>query len=934
VRILVLLHGMPPLSNKVVVGAGLRAFANGEGLRMRGHEVFYCTRREDLPASDTGKKSQRKTITEVKGTNHSPGDLKRVTEPLDSALISVSGGPLGPTLRGRAPAPKKTKKDNSGLALTGGELGAAGNPLAYTDTHELHDVVRYVDPDVVLVEAPEEVRRLPPGTFRTVLDLFAPRMLEQQFQEGAEERESVRVLDALQLADALLFSNERQRYYHLPLMTLAGIDCTKTAGIVVPIAGPSEQPDFAKPKAPVFVAGGVFWPWANLGPGLAALHSCLKDAGEGTIHLYGGEYGIRSDTQSYADPRDSLPKKSKHLKFKGMVPIDQLWKQYSQASVAFDLMTPNPEREINLSFRQVDYLRCGLPIITSPRQVIADQLLEYGAGWCVEPDDTKGLAKLIKDLLAHPEKIAKASSAAQKLAKREFTWKTAIEPLDELVRTVKKRGHSETFVNRIARTQSDLWQEHEENKRLREAVLHLQDDQGKKSEELQTLNARLGVLLGSIDRLSGSLTAVSRFKNDALLFLHEQEDAALREAAELATEVERLQLDIKKKDAAIKEGKRELSKSARSLAKQEDLVAAELDKKDKEIAALGLELQKERASGERSLTRQRENHTAALAKKDQEVSRLGEERNLLQKRLDRSLEQNQDRTDNLAEAKVEISDLEGRINLAGNQVETGRLEVERLKDRLEQARFEHKKILQELDKKEREVGKAQKTRDNTKARLEAAAKELEERLSKAEFIQRTLLEEGAKKDIEVKEAQVERDTMKAGLEASISSLEERLAKAEFEYRTLVEETSKKDGEIQEVMAERDNIKARLDGDVDSLTARLTRLDYEHRTLLEQFAKKEGEFEQVERAYKRLVTENEQLGVKVGSLDGRLEEAKFQVQVLQSEVEKKNDEIADAQGRRDALAEALQEERAQHARGGVLLRRRLKGDFLGRSSGGE
>ena len=54
--------------------------------------------------------------------------------------------------------------------------------------------------------------------------------------------------------------------------------------------------------------------------------------------------------------------------------------------------------------------------------------------------------------------------------------------------------------------------------------------------------------------------------------------------------------------------------------------------------------------------------------------------------------------------------------------------------------------------------------------------------------------------------------------------------------------------------------------------------------------------------------------------------------LQAEVDKKNDEIADAQGRRDALAEALQEERAQHSRGGVLLRRRLKSEFLGRSGG--
>jgi len=440
------------------------------------------------------------------------------------------------------------------------------------------------------------------------------------------------------------------------------------------------------------------------------------------------------------------------------------------------------------------------------------------------------------------------------------------------------------------------------------------------------------VLLGSVDRLSGSLTAVSRFKNDALLFLHEQEDTALREAAELATEVERLQLDIKKKDAAIKAGKREQSKAARALANQEELVTAEIEKKDKEAAATAREAKAKLKKAVTAHARQEGRLKLELEKKEEEVTRLNEERTLLQKRLDRSLEQSQKQTDTLAEAKVEISDLEGRINLAGNQVEAGRLETERLKDRLQQARFEHKKLMQELDKKEREVGKAQKTRDNTKAKLEAAAKKLEERLSKAEFIERNLVEEAAKKDIEVKEAQVERDTMKAGLEASISSLEERLAKAEFEYRTLVEETSKKDGEIQETMAERDNIKARLDGDVDSLTARLTRLDYEHRTLLEQFAKKEGEFEQVERAYKRLITENEQLGVKVGSLDGRLEEAKFQVQVLQAEVDKKNDEIADAQGRRDALAEALQEERAQHSRGGVLLRRRLKSEFLGRSGG--
>ena len=96
-RVLILLHGMPPLSNRVVVGTGLRAYANGQGLRMRGHEVFYCTRREDLPEASRGKgKSKKsKTITQVKGTNHPPGDLQRITNPLETALVSRAGGSLG-----------------------------------------------------------------------------------------------------------------------------------------------------------------------------------------------------------------------------------------------------------------------------------------------------------------------------------------------------------------------------------------------------------------------------------------------------------------------------------------------------------------------------------------------------------------------------------------------------------------------------------------------------------------------------------------------------------------------------------------------------------------------------------------------------------------------------------------------------------------------
>jgi len=936
-RILILLHGLPPVAGRPVIGTGLRAFANGEALRQRGHEVFYCTRTEDLPDSTPAAKTRSKgsnkkktpASTRVTGLNHPPGDPRRVHEPASAALTSAAGKGIA-AFEGRAVAPAPDAIRTNGLATLGGVLGAAGNPLHFTDTHELHDIVRHVDPDVVLVEAPEEVRRLPPGQFSVILDLFAPRILEQQFQDKDDEREEVRILDALQRGDGFVFSNERQKYYHLPLLALAGVDCTEQSGAVAPISCPPEMLSFSKPKEPVFIAGGVFWPWADLGPALVALHASLKKANKGKIHLYGGEYGIRSDTQRYTDPREFLPKRSKHLRFKGMVPIDTLWKEYARGSVAFDLTTPNPERDLNLSFRQVDYLRCGLPIITSPRQVIAGHLEEYGAGWCVEPGDTKALDKLVRDLLAHPDKVLRASSAAQKLAAEQYTWDAGGEALDALVRQRPKREHTDTFVNRISRTQADLWQEHEENKRLRETVLYLQDDQSKKSEELQSLNQKLGVLLGSVDRLSGSLTAVSRFKNDMLLFLHEQEDAALREAAELTTEVERLQLDIKKKEAAIKAGKREQAKAASALTRQEEQNKAELDKKDEELASLAREFQLHRDKSDAALAAQQDKHKAEFRRKEADAQRLTTEKTQLQKRLDQALETGQARTDKLAEAQVSISDLKGRLDLANNQVEVNRLEGERLKDRLEQASFEQQKRLQELDKKEREVAKAQKTRDTTKARLEAAKKKLEESITRLEFENRTLLEEGAKKDDEVQTAQSERDKLKAGLEASIKSLEERLVGSEFENRTRIEEMAKKDGEIEEIMAERDALKAKLEGNISSLEERLVRLDHEFRTVLEQLAKKEGEFEILDRAHTRVLTEHGAATTRLGSVTARLEEAEFQVTALTSEVAKKTEEIADAQARRDALADALREEKELSSRGGVLLRRKLKSNFLGRN----
>ena len=549
------------MAGRTVVGSGLRAFSNGEALRQLGHEVSYCTRTEDLPDDLRGRRRTAPGISSYRVAKPAPGDPDRM--PRRGTPPSAADVQTDPRID---PVPHAPAMHGSGLATPGGPLGGPGNPHAFTETHELHTVIRLVDPDVLLVEALEDVRRLPDGRFAVVLDLFAPRILEQQFQEGTDEHEAVRVLDAIQRADWFLFSNERQKYYHLPLLALAGVDCTRDAGGVVPISCPPSMPALHKPAEPVFVAGGVFWPWADMSGGLASLLDILTEAGDGHIHLYGGEYGIRSDTNRYADPRAQLPQDHPRLEFKGLVPIDELWSQYANSSVAFDLMAPNPEREINLSFRQIDYLRCGLPIITAPQQVIADDLAEYGAGWLVDPTDDDALRRLVSHLLEHPEEVAAAGLAAQRLASERYAWTRTATALQEFLAEPFHRRNQETFVARVTRTQADLWDDHDENRRLREQLDHQHSDLEKKTEEVGHLNERISALMSTVDRLSDSLGEVSRFKNDALSYLGEQQDDALREAGELGRELERKALDLHKKQDALDKAHTELSKLKTSIA--------------------------------------------------------------------------------------------------------------------------------------------------------------------------------------------------------------------------------------------------------------------------------------------------------------------------------------------------------------------------------
>ena len=938
-KVLVVLHGMPPQAGRTVVGSGLRAFANGEALRGRGHQVLYCTRAEDLPSEARAEAISRREkrpllLTTITGEFHPPGDPRRMRRRLTAvgpapsadepdaprASTGVEAIVRGETQPGMGQVGAGT---GDGLAPVGGSLGAPGNPFSFTEAHELHEIVLRVDPDVVLVEALEEARRLPEGRFSVILDLFAPRLLEQQFQAAEDEREGVRVLDAIQRGDAFVFSNERQKYFHLPLLALAGVDCTRDAGAVVPISCPPDLPPHQCPADPIFIAGGVFWPWADMSNGLASLLSILEARDLGHLHLYGGEYGIRSDTSKYADPRRSLPREHPRLSFRGMVPIDQLWQEYRRGSVAFDLMAPNPEREINLSFRQVDYLRCGLPIVTSPRQIIAADLLDYGAGWVVEPGNTRGLRRLIDELLDDPAKIAAASAQAQALARDRYSWEQTIEPLDRLVRNPTRRTREDTFVARLTRTQGDLWEEHEENLQLREVVGHQRRDLDKKTEEVGALNTRISTLMGTVDRLGDSLGAVSKFKNDAVHYLQEQHGEALREVGETALDFERQSLDLRKKQDALARAQKEIAKLKQSIAElrtDNEHLEARFVARDRE--ALGLGEDRKRSVAETDGLRDRlEALRQDLAKKESERAELGTSHaGELADLRERLVAAQSAGASSSAEADAlhgELEELRADLGAARADGTKKAREVQRLQELAARQHAEHQRTLEEL-------------RADALERLERAeeaatkvAEQLRDRGTRAEEERSRL--KGRLAEAQHRTADLERDA--AAKERDLEGLQRRAETEAIRWQSeLARQTEKSHANVRDVRDLAEERSAELQRQLEAARAAALLAEERHSAEAARSVDLEADVAKKTAALVESSRERQRLEASfLRSLDGAetaarelLERARDRIGVLEAErgaLRARLDEVGqragDAQRELAAKDQALERGRASH-----------------------
>ncbi len=310
---------------------------------------------------------------------------------------------------------------------------------SFSDAASLAHLLRETHPHLLLVGYWELLELLPDKiAIPVVLDVVAPRVLEALFQPERELASEVRrMLNLYRKADHFLVGSERQRHFLLPWLIMAGFAVRDHSLIdVVPIS--TDFPKAGNKPAPAqmlrLVSGGVDWPWRRSGIWFEAIISALRAQApqHSKLVLFSGEYIYSSAHNGEAAVLDTTAPSNDVLENHALLSYAQMQDYLEQhCHIGLELAERNVEREYSQSFRAMEFLRAGLPLICNDYLELAQWIRQYDAGWVVhEPAD---LAPLLIEILHEPALIKRKSLNAQRLIAERLHYQKTIQPLAQFV---------------------------------------------------------------------------------------------------------------------------------------------------------------------------------------------------------------------------------------------------------------------------------------------------------------------------------------------------------------------------------------------------------------------------------------------------------------------------------------------------------------------
>jgi len=448
----------------------------------------------------------------------------------------------------------------------GDSLASRGIAARYI-THRSFYETQAPTPEVILFEQPREfLHELESGSYRLLVciqgeglellpargqpvpvlaDWIAPRLLEFAFQGLPLEQWLPRLIANLRKADYHACCTEMQRAYLFSLLQLAGYAADELEVAVLPLSAPAR---FARRPAAArettFVAGGIYWPWIQSARFLRILVEELDAAGHGLLKVFGGRYPFPIGSSEYEDPRDQLPV-SDRLQLMGLMPYPAILREYLQADAAVNLFEENAERRLALSFREIDYLRAGVPIICASFSYIAPLVRRHGGGWVLDDLCDGTVRAAFREILARRPLPKEYATGARAILREHFDQDKTIAPLVRILEAPRKREPAISLFQA-----SFLWGEHARTR-------------------LEAAEAENGRLADLLREREGLLAAARELEASR------QRDLAASEATlrEVRGYLERKEADLGLSQALVREKDEALLRQQADIARMQDYIA-------------------------------------------------------------------------------------------------------------------------------------------------------------------------------------------------------------------------------------------------------------------------------------------------------------------------------------------------------------------------
>jgi glycosyltransferase involved in cell wall biosynthesis len=300
-----------------------------------------------------------------------------------------------------------------------------------------------------------------------IVDLYDPYLFsvlvqykDDPVQASASYRLMHQVLEKHMLAaDLTVCASERQRDYWLGRFCALGrlnpemynFDPSLRKLIdVVPFGLPESEPTRTKPGLrarlpeigqddPVLVWGGGIWDWFDPLTVIKAVNIARQSIPNLRLVFMGTKspnpkVPIMDMTMKAMKLSEELALTGKTVFFlDGWIDYDDRVNYLLDATMAISSHFDLPETRFSFRTRLLDYFWCGLPILTTEGDQLAEIIDGQGAGMALPYQDEAAWARAIEECLKNPTRLKLMSEKARAISQR-FYWKDNAEPLRQFLR--------------------------------------------------------------------------------------------------------------------------------------------------------------------------------------------------------------------------------------------------------------------------------------------------------------------------------------------------------------------------------------------------------------------------------------------------------------------------------------------------------------------